>query len=135
MINRIQIRHINVTVTSTSSYVISTFTYLFNGTGKTKPSWYGPYTFSYPKAIISNFKQLAANSTYCKSKTTTNKNGTGFYARIFDNSPSTDAVAIDFYLAKNNNRTGGFAYAIANSSGVTQGKSSTIVAGHQYKTL
>lgn len=80
MINRIQIRHINVTVTSSASYALTSFTITWNSRS---PSYkIGTFNFQYSKAIVSTWAQIAGNSTYCKSTNTVTGGGTAYYVKI-----------------------------------------------------
>ena len=117
----------NVTVTSTASYVISTF-YVNQQATSSFPK--GNYTFSYPKAIISTFANIAGNSTYCKSAEVASSGGTKYYGKI---EVSNNILYFCVYLSSSNEFKG--RYRIYNSSNTLQSPSSTITAGHTYKNV
>lgn len=123
---------VNVTVTSTSSYVISTFTVQQKSTTAQKyvP---GTYTFSYPKAIISTFQQLANNSTYNKSSTVTVGKGSPYTAYLYFHIASNALYVKGYYTAGGSGVIPGN-WGVYNSSGTRQLPSYTITAGHAYRT-
>lgn len=122
----------NVTVTSTASYVISTFTVQQKATTAQKyvP---GTYTFSYPKAIISTFQQLANNSTYNKSSTVTVGKVSPYTAYLYFNITSSNALTVKGYYTAGGSGVVPGSWSVYNSSGTKQSPSSTITAGHAYR--